>query len=423
MRVLTVVPLYPPHHLGGYEVVCRGVMDRFAERGHEVLVLTSETLMTDRDETSHRHSPVLVERALKGWWDWRTHGSLHAGVRIRMSIERHNQRVVEEVLTRFHPDVASVWSLVYMSFTVATRIERAEVPLVVSLGDDSITYAPAFDEWTRIFARRPWLRPVGTLAGLETRLPTFAGATVTAASAMIRDSVAAHSQWHFKNVDVIPMGIETRDFPLAQPHPERWNWRLLYAGRLVAQKGIATAIRAMALMPAQAHLHLDGHGAPEMVEEMTRLAEEVGASDRVHFRCSPRSELAGRYRQADVVVFPSEWPEPFGLVPLEAMACGTPVVATGTGGSGEFLTDGENCLLFAAGDAAALAACVTRLAGDATLRRRIAEGGERTARLHTLDRYADRLEAVHRAAADEGALGVGEAPGGSPTAGHSESER
>lgn len=396
MRVLAVVPLYPPHHLGGYEVVCRGVMDRFAERGHDVLVLTSDTRLPGRDEAADGHRGVQVERALKGWWDWRTHGSLRAGLWRRMSIERHNQRVVDEVLARFRPDVASIWSLVYMSLTVATRIERAGVPLVVSLGDDSITYAPALDEWTRIFVRRPWLRPLGTAARLETRLPDFSAARVTAASAMIRDSVSAHSRWRFEDVEVLPMGIETRDFPLAEPHPDRWDWRLLYAGRLVAEKGVATAVRAMALLPAQASLELDGHGAPEMVEELARLAREVGVADRVRVLCSPRSELARRYRQADVVVFPSEWPEPFGLVPLEAMACGTPVVATGTGGSGEFLADGENCLLFGPGDATALAASVLRLAEDATLRRHIAEGGADTARRHTLDAYAARLETLHR---------------------------
>jgi glycosyltransferase involved in cell wall biosynthesis len=395
-------------------------MDRFAERGHEVVVLTSDTRLPDRDEVSDGHGPVRVERALKGWWDWRTHGSLHAGLRSRMSIERHNQRVVEEVLSRFRPDVASVWSLVYMSFTVATRIERAGVPLVVSLGDDSITYAPALDEWTRVFARRPWLRPVGAFARLETRLPTFSEAKVTAASAMIRDSVSSHSQWHFQDVDIIPMGIETHDFPFAEPHPEPWNWRLLFAGRLVPEKGIATAIRAMTMLPPQARLELDGYGAPEMVEEMARLARQLGVSDRVHFRCSARSELAGRYRQADVVVYPSEWPEPFGLVPLEAMACGTPVVATGTGGSAEFLTDGENCLLFQAGDAAALAACVSRLADDAMLRRRIAEGGAGTARLHTLDRYAERLLVLHHAAADQAARKLDRARGGRPVADRAE---
>ena len=90
---------------------------------------------------------------------------------------------------------------------------------------------------------------------------------------------------------------------------------------------------------------------------------------------STRGELAGRYRDADAVVFPSEWEEPFGLVPLEAMACGTPVVATGVGGSGEFLVDGVNCVRFRAGDPAALAAAVRRAGRRRGLRARLVADG------------------------------------------------
>jgi glycosyltransferase involved in cell wall biosynthesis len=72
-------------------------------------------------------------------------------------------------------------------------------------------------------------------------------------------------------------------------------------------------------------------------------------------------------------------------VPLEAMARGRPVVATGRGGSGEYLRDGENALLFEAGDAAGLAAAVTRLARDTRLRRRLLEAGLATAAEHTED--------------------------------------
>jgi glycogen(starch) synthase len=404
VRVLSVIPLYPPHHLGGYEVVCRGVMERFAAAGHDVLVLTSDTRLPDREDDDER--PVSVERALRGWWDWETHGELHPTVAQRLAIERHTERVVRDTLARFRPDVVSIWSMVYLPFSIITLVERAGVPIVMSLGDDSITYAPAFDAWTRVFDRRPWLRPVGRLTGLETRLPTFAGASVTAASAMIRDSVAAHARWTFPDVAIIRMGVETRDFPLAEPHPDRWAWRLLYVGRVVLNKGIATAIKALRLLPEQARLDVDGYGAPEVLEELATLARQLGVSDRVSFARSPRSELADKYRDADVVLFPSEWAEPFGLVPLESMARGTPVVATGTGGSGEFLTDGDNCLLFPPGDPAALADAVRRLADDVELRRRVAEGGSRTAAEMTIDRYAERLEAVHRAAAGRAVSGV-----------------
>jgi glycosyltransferase involved in cell wall biosynthesis len=386
-------------------------MERFGEAGHEVLVLTSETRLPDREDGDDSQAGVAVERALRGWWDWQTHGALNASFGQRVAIERHNQRVVRDTLERFRPDVISIWSLVYMSFSMVTQMERAGLPMVVSLGDDWITYAWALDEWTRIFERRPWVRPFGRLTRLVTRLPSFEGATVTAASEMIRDSVAALAPWKFPDMEIVRMGVETRDFPLADPHPKRWAWRLLYVGRVVPTKGVATAIKAIALLPEEASLEVDGYGAPEMIEELTALAHSLGVSGRVTFVRSPRSALADRYSEADVVLFPSEWAEPFGLVPLEAMARGTPVVATGTGGSGEFLHDGVNSLLFPPGDPAALAEAVSRLAGDLDLRRRIAEGGTRTAKDMTIDRYAERLEAVHLAAASRSSASL---PSGAP---------
>ena len=96
-----------------------------------------------------------------------------------------------------------------------------------------------------------------------------------------------------------------------------------------------------------------------------------------------RAELPAEYEASDVVVFPVTWEEPWGLVPIEAMALGRPVVATGRGGSGEYLRDGENALVFPPSEAPALAAAVRRLADDPALRTRLREGGLATAPLHT----------------------------------------
>src|SRR6185436_10580247 len=96
-----------------------------------------------------------------------------------------------------------------------------------------------------------------------------------------------------------------------------------------------------------------------------------------------RAQLRERYAAADVLLFPVRWKEPWGLVPLESMAVGTPVIATGTGGSGEYLRDGENCLIYhAKDDARALAAAISTLASDDALRARIRSEGFRTASEH-----------------------------------------
>jgi glycogen synthase len=183
--------------------------------------------------------------------------------------------------------------------------------------------------------------------------------------------------------EVLPSGYDERVFT---PAPPRGDWparpRLLLPGRLDARKGHRTALRAFGGGWAAA-----GAGDPRLERELRDAGVELLGA------LSPAA-LAAEYARADAVLFCVEWSEPWGLVPLEAMAVGRPVVATGTGGSAEFLRDGENCLLVAPGDAAALRAAVARLA-DPALRARLREGGLATAARHTLSRFVERVVAIH----------------------------
>jgi glycosyltransferase involved in cell wall biosynthesis len=111
------------------------------------------------------------------------------------------------------------------------------------------------------------------------------------------------------------------------------------------------------------------------------------------------AELPAIYDECNAVLFPVRWSEPQGIVPLEAMALGRPVVATGTGGSGEYLQDAENCLISPPSDPQALAAAVGRLAADPALRARLRAGGEATAAELTEPKFNRRVLAALTAAA------------------------
>lgn len=97
----------------------------------------------------------------------------------------------------------------------------------------------------------------------------------------------------------------------------------------------------------------------------------------------------------DVLVFPSEWEEPFARTVLEGMATGLPVIGALTGGTGEILVEGETGLTFAAGDSEGLARQIRRLAEEPALRRRLAANGRAVvASRFTLQRMVDELEAA-----------------------------
>jgi D-inositol-3-phosphate glycosyltransferase len=195
---------------------------------------------------------------------------------------------------------------------------------------------------------------------------------------------------------VIPAGIELREFPLDRPEKQPWRWRLLCVGRLHPSKGFDTAIRALRALPCAATLTIVGSGDSSHRDDLSRLAREINVADRVRFLRSARSEMRKHYHSADVLLFPSTGHEAFGLVPIEAMACATPVIATRVGGSAEFLADESNCLVVPAADPEALAESVPRLSRDASLREQIIDGGLDPAARLTVDHQAGALEELHR---------------------------
>jgi glycosyltransferase involved in cell wall biosynthesis len=196
-------------------------------------------------------------------------------------------------------------------------------------------------------------------------------------------------------------GIEHAAGAAPGPRPP-WRGRVVYAGRLSPLKGVDVAIRAVPLLPGATTLTVVGTGEAGYEAELRALA--AGDARVVFAGHRDHADMPAVLADADAVVFPSVWAEPWGLVPLEAMAAGTPVVATGTGGSGEYLRHEENCLLAAPGDERALAAAVGRLAADAGLRARLALGGHATARRYPAEeRHAVVREALEAAARGDGA--------------------
>ena len=401
MRILFITNQYPPHSIGGYALSCQSIVDEFALRRHHTYVLTSDVQLPgvarDPDEASRG-----VHRDLYLWYRGlgrRDPTIPQPPLRERVRFERLNQNVTRRALLEWRPDVVSVWEMGAMSLSTLTLVEQARIPMVVTVHDFWPQYAPAWDPWLRIIERMPWARALLAPLRMVTTAPELSNAHVNVISRSLREKLADDSRWNLSDAKVIGFGIDPELFPVLEPERRQWRWRILYVGRLDGAKGLLTLARAMRHLPDEASLEVVGRGDPAIPVQMKTVIEEPATRERVHFTSCPRSELAERYRAADVVVFPSEWDEPFGLVPLEAMACGVPVVATGTGGSGEYLRDGYNCLLFPPGDPIRLATAVERLRSEPGLCHKLLEGGSETAERYSFRRSADEIEALHVAAA------------------------
>jgi glycogen(starch) synthase len=397
MRILTVGNMFPPLSLGGYELIWESAVEHLRASGHEVAVLTTRHGV---EEAGGEADDTHVHRELD--WYWRDHAYPRLSPLERLGIELRNAAALRRHLRVLDPDVVCWWSMGGMSLSLIEVARRDGRPAAAVLCDEWLSYAPHVDGWTRMFAARP---RAARLAALATGIPTAVdladvGPCLFLSRALLERAPAGLALEH---TEVCRRGV---DRELFTPRPARnWSWSLAYVGRIDPRKGIDTAILAMTMLPAQATLDVVGGGDEDHLSELRSLAKREGVGDRVRFRCLPRERVPDAYGAADAVLFPVRWQEPWGLVPLEAMATGTPVVATGTGGSGEYLDDGENCLLFApTDDPGALAGAVRRLESEPELRARLRARG-----LETSGRFSEEEfnEAVARL--------VERAAGGPPT--------
>ncbi len=169
---------------------------------------------------------------------------------------------------------------------------------------------------------------------------------------------------------------------------------VIFVGRMVPEKGLNDALRALARVSGNARLVVVGDGPDRAPAE--KLAAALGISPRVEFTGWQR-DVEPFYDRASLLVVPSLWPEPFGIVGIEAMARALPVVAYRSGGIPEWLENEVTGLLVEPGDVGGLAAAIGRLLSDPARARAMGRAGqERQRRLFAPDRHLARLESVYR---------------------------
>ncbi|MFF8814650.1 glycosyltransferase [Streptomyces pactum] len=205
-------------------------------------------------------------------------------------------------------------------------------------------------------------------------------------------------------IDVVPCGVDPYRFsPRGPGVPRRTDRHLLVQiGRLVPRKGAALSIAALALIP-DAELVVAGgppaplHDSDPEVRRLRALAADLGVADRVHFTGGlPRSRVPALLRTADVVLCPADY-EPFGIVPLEAMACGTPVVASAVGGHRDTVDDPATGRLVRPGDPVALAEATAGLLASPARRAACgAAGRRRVLSRFRWDRVAAATDHIYR---------------------------
>jgi glycosyltransferase involved in cell wall biosynthesis len=214
-----------------------------------------------------------------------------------------------------------------------------------------------------------------------------------------------------EKIAVVPCGVDTKLFAPVGPVARRTApHRIVSVGRLVPRKGFADLITALRLVPDTELVIAGGPPVLKSDPEAQRLlacAEANGVSGRVHLIGQvARTDMPALLRSADVVAC-VPWYEPFGIVPLEAMACGVPVVASAVGGLTDTVVHDVTGVLTPPRDPRALGRALRKLIADSSRREACGMAGQdRVDARYTWDEIAARTELVYQRVAASDDLAV-----------------
>jgi glycosyltransferase involved in cell wall biosynthesis len=345
MRLLFVTNHFPPDHVGGYELYCAATAEALRVRGHDVFVMTGTSRPTPGVEAMGvlRFDPTLTD--VEAFED--------NGVRIR------------DAITRWSIDAALVWNTFGLGHHEVYGALRGIPATCYLMLHDLAYHGPQTLRELRLIASSQLIR-----------------------FHFLRRGFAPSS------LPLIYPGVELPPGSRQARHDERT--RVLYCGRLVSYKGLHVALLALEDLPSGFTLTVIG--APDRDsgygEQQRQWVRDHLLDERVTFRGPlPHEELPAEYLAHDVLVFPSIWEEPLGLVVLEAMAAGLPVSASRRGAPVELVTHGRTGLLHDPGNPRDLARTLTTLATPSANAAMGQAARECVGQRFAFRRYVDDIEA------------------------------
>ena len=417
MKILVVTNLYPPHHAGTLDNHCPSVVESLRLRGHSISILTSSHGLRSeqRDEDVYR---CLTLNGAFG------HPAVTAYLELK-TLELHNNQVLLEAIEHFAPEVVYVFSLLGVSKSLIFTLRNTRLPVVYDVFDHWLSANVSEDPWLRFWnspslslftqSTRKALEMSGERGRLDASAPTRMGKGYDRVAALFGDAkvraavepntiagfrfdriyFCSHALKNLteqvgfavRHAAVIYPGITAAYIGEIKP-PGAPMSKLLLVTRLTAESGAMTALKALHIV-RQAGLKMTlsiyGRGDSSCVAELRSFA--VSRQLPVEFLnvANQNSNLPAVYKQHDIVLHTPEWAEPFPFAPLEAMGCGLPVIGATSGGAGELLRHGENCLTYPPGDAAQLASRLQELLISPALRCQMAE----TAQAEVLEKFND----------------------------------
>ena len=365
MKIAILITGFPPKSIGGAEIATLNIATELAQRGHEVHVITigDKELKGDNEGDFYTHYIQLGVAPEASLW-----GAISYAVKAFAQIRRINPDIVHA--QRFYREgLAAFLAKVLLKKRYCIWCQGADIYL----------------SWRfKGIASKLFLKRVNAVISLTQNM---------------KDKIHEISN---RNAFVIPNGIDLsrfgglshQDTDTLAVNGER---TILFVGRLHPLKGVNYLIEAMsAIIRKNPKVKLLLVGDGEERQNLGNLVIDQGLSKCVTFIGQIPNEKVSQYMAAsDVFVLPS-LSEGFGVVNLEAMACGLPIVATNVGGIPEIVKDGENGFLVEPENSVEIAEKVLMLLENDDLRRQISQNNLHKIRNYSWEAAVDKLEKVYQ---------------------------
>jgi glycosyltransferase involved in cell wall biosynthesis len=403
-RILICSNHFPPHVLGGAELVAHRQGRALQRLGHEVRVFAGRPAASagrrHRVESGAGELPTtwvhLTEHDRSGeHWDFQSPPVAAA---------------FASLLDDFGPDVVHFHNQVGLSLQAIDECRKRRIPTVLTLHDYwGICFKNTMTKNDGSLCLQGGFDCLGCrdTLGDGAAMPSPVRNAHLLLSLSRVDRLLSPSRFLARRyvangfpesrIQTLGYGTDTRRFRPTEQAQRQGELTVAYIGYLGPHKGVDVLLRAIARLGEHGGVRVLVAGAGEAFPSLESLARDLGIQQRVRFLGRiPNDRVPALYRQIDVLAAPSVWPENSPLTIDEAMACGVPVVASALGGMVEQIEDGVTGFLVPPGDPGALAERIGRFAAHPELAQEMGLAALESARRRSLDDEMARLEEIYR---------------------------